>query len=140
MTDVDLVTLPRDELFVFLGGFLPRGDEPCAPVAEQMIRWVEDHESRLSGAAALQMILKGIADLPEPVRPDDGLGHYETCESACACYKAGLRQGLGAYPKQEGPLLGLATTRQLLEEITTRIMVDGYNGGGGLDYRTVNDQ
>lgn len=35
------------------------------------------------------------------------------------------------------PMLGLATTRQLLDEIRARIEVDGANGGGGLDYRTV---
>lgn len=35
------------------------------------------------------------------------------------------------------PHLGLATTRQLLDEIAARIDVDGANGGGGLDYRTV---
>lgn len=35
------------------------------------------------------------------------------------------------------PNLGLATTRELLAEITARIEVDGYNGGGGLDYTTV---
>lgn len=35
------------------------------------------------------------------------------------------------------PRLGFATTRELLEEIAARIEVDGANGGGGLDYRTV---
>ena len=35
------------------------------------------------------------------------------------------------------PSLGLATTRQLLAELTARIDVDGANGGGGLDYKTV---
>jgi hypothetical protein len=34
------------------------------------------------------------------------------------------------------PHLGLATTRELLAEISARIEVDGTNGGGGLDYRT----
>lgn len=33
--------------------------------------------------------------------------------------------------------LGLATTQQLLDEITTRIRIDYYSGGGGLDYTTV---
>jgi len=33
--------------------------------------------------------------------------------------------------------LGLATTRQLLTELTARIDVDGASGGGGLDYTTV---
>lgn len=32
--------------------------------------------------------------------------------------------------------LGLATTRELLAEITARIEVDKATGGGGLDYRT----
>jgi hypothetical protein len=35
------------------------------------------------------------------------------------------------------PNLGLATTRELINEITARIEVDGSCGGGGLDYRTV---
>lgn len=35
------------------------------------------------------------------------------------------------------PRLGLATTRQLLDEITARIDVDYAMGGGGLDYSTV---
>jgi hypothetical protein len=35
------------------------------------------------------------------------------------------------------PNLGLATTRELLAEISTRIEVDGASGGGGLDYTTV---
>lgn len=39
--------------------------------------------------------------------------------------------------EDEGPKLGLATTRQLLEEIKTRIDMDWYNGGGGLNYTTV---
>lgn len=39
--------------------------------------------------------------------------------------------------KRDTPLLGLATTRQLLEELTTRIDVDYLAGGGGLDYTTV---
>jgi hypothetical protein len=34
------------------------------------------------------------------------------------------------------PNLGLATTRQLLDEIRTRIELDYYRGGGGLDYTT----
>lgn len=33
--------------------------------------------------------------------------------------------------------LGLASTRELLAELAARIEVDGANGGGGLDYRTV---
>jgi len=36
------------------------------------------------------------------------------------------------------PNLGLATTRELLDELRTRIEVDYYVGGGGLDYSTVN--
>lgn len=39
--------------------------------------------------------------------------------------------------KRTEPLLGLATTKQLLDEIAARIEVDGSNGGGGLGYRTV---
>lgn len=35
------------------------------------------------------------------------------------------------------PLLGLATTRQLLDELAARIDGDYSNGGGGLDYTTV---
>jgi len=33
--------------------------------------------------------------------------------------------------------LGLATTRELLDEIRARIEVDYSNGGGGLDYTAV---
>ena len=33
--------------------------------------------------------------------------------------------------------LGLATTRQLLDELRTRIEVDYFVGGGGLDYTTM---
>ena len=36
------------------------------------------------------------------------------------------------------PNLGLATTRQLLDEIAARIEVDYASGGGGLDYTTMN--
>lgn len=36
------------------------------------------------------------------------------------------------------PNLGLATTRELLEELRCRIEIDYYAGGGGLDYSTVN--
>ncbi len=35
------------------------------------------------------------------------------------------------------PNLGLATTRQLLDELRARIDVDYFAGGGGLDYTTV---
>ncbi len=35
------------------------------------------------------------------------------------------------------PNLGLATTRQLLDEIRSRIEADYASGGGGLDYTTV---
>jgi hypothetical protein len=35
------------------------------------------------------------------------------------------------------PMLGLATTRQLLRELEARIEVDYYSGGGGLDYTSV---
>ena len=38
---------------------------------------------------------------------------------------------------QDGPKLGMATTRQLLAEVATRIQVDYYAGGGGLEYSTV---
>jgi hypothetical protein len=38
---------------------------------------------------------------------------------------------------EEKANLGLATTRELLEEIAARIAVDYYSGGGGLDYSTV---
>jgi hypothetical protein len=37
----------------------------------------------------------------------------------------------------EKPQLGLATTRELLAEISARIDVDYALGGGGLDYTTV---
>lgn len=40
-------------------------------------------------------------------------------------------------PATEQASLGLATTRELLAEITARIEVDGHVGGGGLDYSTV---
>lgn len=36
-----------------------------------------------------------------------------------------------------GPHLGLATTRELLAELTARIETDFVMGGGGLDYTTV---
>lgn len=35
------------------------------------------------------------------------------------------------------PMLGLATTRQLLDEVAARIEVDYFRGGGGLEYSTV---
>jgi hypothetical protein len=35
-----------------------------------------------------------------------------------------------------GPQLGLATTREILDEIKTRIEIDYFNGGGGLTYTT----
>ena len=35
------------------------------------------------------------------------------------------------------PHLGLAMTQQLLDELTSRIRVDYFAGGGGLDYSTV---
>ena len=38
---------------------------------------------------------------------------------------------------QDGPKLGMATTKQLLDEVATRIEMDYYAGGGGLDYSTV---
>lgn len=40
-------------------------------------------------------------------------------------------------PQCDEPHLGLATTRQLLDEIAARIEMDYYSGGGGLDYTTV---
>jgi hypothetical protein len=33
--------------------------------------------------------------------------------------------------------LGLATTRELLQELESRIRIDYYRGGGGLNYSTV---
>lgn len=39
--------------------------------------------------------------------------------------------------EQPQPNLGLATTRQLLDELRARIDVDYASGGGGLDYTTV---
>lgn len=39
--------------------------------------------------------------------------------------------------KCDGPHLGLATTRRLLDEIYARIEIDYHRGGGGLDYATV---
>lgn len=39
--------------------------------------------------------------------------------------------------KIEGPRLGLATTRQLVQELQARIETDYASGGGGLDYTTV---
>lgn len=44
---------------------------------------------------------------------------------------------LAVIKEQERPLLGLATTRELLDELSTRIEIDYFNGGGGLDYSTV---
>ena len=35
------------------------------------------------------------------------------------------------------PHLGLATTREILDELRCRIEIDYYAGGGGLDYSTV---
>jgi hypothetical protein len=47
-------------------------------------------------------------------------------------------QRQGTEPSQsEGPNLGLATTRELLEELRARIEIDYYSGGGGLDYTVV---
>lgn len=40
-------------------------------------------------------------------------------------------------PDADKPRLGLATTRELLEELRARIEVDYFAGGGGLDYTTV---
>lgn len=39
--------------------------------------------------------------------------------------------------KGSGPMLGRATTEQLLNELRARIEVDYHNGGGGLQYTTV---
>ncbi len=39
--------------------------------------------------------------------------------------------------QREGARLGMATTGSLLDEIKTRIEIDYYVGGGGLDYTTV---
>ena len=36
-----------------------------------------------------------------------------------------------------GANLGLATNRQILDELRARIEIDYYSGGGGLDYSTV---
>lgn len=44
------------------------------------------------------------------------------------------------YERADAPAaanLGCASTRELLAELAARIEVDGANGGGGLDYRTV---
>jgi hypothetical protein len=40
---------------------------------------------------------------------------------------------------QDKALLGLATTRQLLDEVRARIEIDRYRGGGGLEYRSTDD-
>ena len=37
----------------------------------------------------------------------------------------------------DSPHLGLATTREILDELRCRIEIDYYAGGGGLDYSTV---
>jgi len=68
--------------------------------------------------------------------PDDILGYLRrvASEDGHDSEAAGL---LLKYKRQPEPLLGLATTRELLAEISARIEVDGANGGGGLDYRTV---
>lgn len=39
--------------------------------------------------------------------------------------------------KMREPQLGYATNQQLLRELEVRIEMDRYNGGGGLNYRTV---
>ena len=39
--------------------------------------------------------------------------------------------------EEEKANLGLATTRELLEEIAARIRIDYHAGGGGLDFTTV---
>jgi hypothetical protein len=39
--------------------------------------------------------------------------------------------------KEHQANLGLATTQQLLDEVTSRIQMDYYIGGGGLGYTTV---
>lgn len=54
--------------------------------------------------------------------------------------KVTMRAAVGAllvYVDADQPNLGLATTRQLLEEITSRIHTDYSSGGGGLDYTSV---
>lgn len=50
----------------------------------------------------------------------------------------GDRSVVSATPEPERPLLGLATTRELLDELRARIEVDYFAGGGGLDYTTIN--
>lgn len=37
-------------------------------------------------------------------RPDDGFGHYETCDSACPCYTAGIAAALLDAPSPESVL------------------------------------
>ena len=39
--------------------------------------------------------------------------------------------------RPDRPNLGMATTRDLLDEIRARIEIDYFAGGGGLDYSTV---
>jgi hypothetical protein len=46
-------------------------------------------------------------------------------------------QLLAWFQARTGANLGLATTGQLLDEVGTRIEIDYYSGGGGLDYTTV---
>lgn len=58
---------------------------------------------------------------------------------AGALYEAGMLVSPGA-DEVAKPNLGLATTRELLAELTARIEIDGYAGGGGLDYRTVDSR
>ena len=73
-----------------------------------------------AGWETQQASRKPWADVPEPNR---------------VTMRAAVRALLAAQSSQAN--LGLATTRDLLAELTARIEVDGYVGGGGLDYSTV---
>ena len=57
-------------------------------------------------------------------------------ERATEIYKA-LEKVITTEASWSEPHLGLARTRQLLDELTSRIRVDYFAGGGGLDYSTV---
>jgi hypothetical protein len=63
----------------------------------------------------------------------DGVGHNQAAEVVR------LRATIAALLADDPalPNLGLATTRDLIEELTARIDVDYASGGGGLDYSTV---
>ena len=73
-----------------------------------------------AGWETQQASRKPWADVPEPNR---------------VTMRASVRALLAARDFQAN--LGWATTRDLLAELSARIEVDGYVGGGGLDYSTV---